>query len=326
MSIHQPVFLNEVIEYLNPQPNQNFIDCTIGGGGHSLAILEKTSPQGKILGIDLSKEAIEELKAKSVSLWEMSRRDKNLKVKNRLILVNDNFVNLKEIVGKNNFPPVHGILLDLGLSSDLLEQSGRGFSFRRDEVLDMRFNPKGNSLTAEEIINHYPEDNLVKIFKEFGEEKFSKRIAAAIVNARRNQRIRTTNELADLILQVLSHKKSQKIRNLYIRNLYIRNKFVIRSHLVKSLARIFQALRIAVNDELGNLQEVLEQSIDVLSPQGRLVAISYHSLEDRIVKKFFRKENRLKIITEKPIRPSEREIKINHRSRSAKMRMAQKKF
>jgi len=233
----------------------------------------------------------------------MSRRDKNLKVKNRLILVNDNFVNLKEIVGKNNFSPVHGILLDLGLSSDLLEQSGRGFSFRRDEVLDMRFNPKGNSLTAEEIINHYPEDNLVKIFKEFGEEKFSKRIAAAIVNARRNQRIRTTNELADLIKRALG-----------------------RYFHVKSLARIFQALRIAVNDELGNLQEVLEQSIDVLSPQGRLVAISYHSLEDRIVKKFFRKENRLKIITEKPIRPSEREIKINHRSRSAKMRMAQKKF
>ena len=289
--MHVPVLLNKVIEYLNPQPNQNFIDCTIGGGGHSLAILEKTSPQGKILGIDLSKEAIEGLKSEI----------RNPKSENRLVLVNDNFANLKKIIEKYNFYPVHGILLDLGLSSDLLEQSGRGFSFRRDEVLDMRFDPEGDSLTAEEIINHYHEGNLIKIFKEFGEEKFSKRIAAAIVNVRRNQKIRTTNELVDLIKKALGK--------------YFH---------VKSLARVFQALRIAVNGELENLQKVLGQSIDVLSPQGRLVMISYHSLEDRIVKNFFRKENRLKIITKKPIRPSEQEIKINYRSRSAKMRVAEK--
>ncbi|MGB9680859.1 MAG: 16S rRNA (cytosine(1402)-N(4))-methyltransferase RsmH [Minisyncoccia bacterium] len=291
MTIHQPVLLNEVIQYFNPQSNQNFIDCTIGGGGHAFQILSLTNPEGKLMGIDWSKEAIEELKEES----------QKLKINNRLILVNDNFINLKKIVKEKKFYPLHGILFDLGLSSDLLEKSGRGFSFQKDEILDMRLNPEKQILTAEKILNQASEKNLIDIFKNFGEERFAKLITKKIIWFRKKEKIQSTFQLVNLIKIALG-RKFQK----------------------KSLSRIFQALRIAVNNELKNLEQVLPQAVEILETGGRLIIISYHSLEDRIVKNFFKNNLQLKILTKKPIRPSQEEIRNNPRARSAKLRAAEK--
>ena len=294
MTIHQPVLLKEVLKYLSPKPNQNFIDCTIGGGGHTFSILEKNAPHGKILGIDWNRKAIEELKL----------RIQNLKIKKRLILVNDNFTNLKKIVEKYKFKDVSGILIDLGLSSDLLERSKRGFSFKRNEVLDMRFGE--GDLTAFEIVNKWSEKEIEKILKEFGEERFSKRIAKEIVKVRKNKPIKTTFDLVEII---------KKVTPIW----YQKKK-------IHPATKTFQALRIAVNNELENLKNVLPQALEVLKPEGKIVVISYHSLEDRIVKNFFReKKDVLKILTKKPVRPSLKEIENNPRARSAKLRAVEKK-
>jgi len=289
--MHVPVLLDEVLGYLQPKAGQNFIDCTIGGGGHSFKILSYTEPDGKILGIDLSPEAIEKI--------DNQRRILNLR--ERIILANDNFANLEEIVERNSFSPVNGILLDLGLSSDLIESSGRGFSFMRDEILDMRFSPESSGLTAQEIINQYSEKTLREIFWRYGEEKYSSKIAREIVRIRRRRKIQTTAQLSELIKDILG----------------------FRFH-IKTLARVFQSLRIVVNRELENLQQALISSLDILSPSGRIVVLSYHSLEDRIVKRFFKEDNAFKILTKKPITPDSEEIKKNPRSRSAKLRVAEK--
>jgi len=289
--MHIPVLLDEVLEYLQPKEGQNFIDCTIGGGGHSFKILSCTGPNGKVLGIDLSPEAIENI--------DDQRRELNLR--ERIILSNDNFANLEEIVELNSFSPVHGILLDLGLSSDLIEDSGRGFSFMRDETLDMRFNPELGKLTAQEIVNQYSEKTLREIFWRYGEERYSPRIAQEIVKNRKRKKIQTSAQLSELIKNALGFRFQIKI-----------------------LARIFQSLRIVVNQELENLQQVLTSSLDILSPSGRIVVISYHTLEDRIVKRFFKGEDSFKILTKKPITPTNEEIKKNPRSRSAKLRVAEK--
>jgi len=289
--MHVPVLLDEVLGYLQPKAGQNFIDCTIGGGGHSFKILSYTGPDGKILGIDLSPEAIEKI--------DNQRRVLNLR--ERIILANDNFANLEEIVERNSFSPVNGILLDLGLSSDLIESSGRGFSFMRDEVLDMRFGPESSDLTAQEIINQYSEKTLREIFWRYGEERYSNRIAREIVKNRERKKIETSAQLSELIKNALG----------------------FRFH-IKTLARVFQSLRIVVNRELENLQQALISSLNILSPSGRIVVLSYHSLEDRIVKRFFKEGNAFKILTKKPIVPSNEEIKKNPRSRSAKLRAAEK--
>ena len=289
--MHVPVLLDEVLEYLQPKEGQNFIDCTIGGGGHSFKILSCTKPNGKVLGIDLSPKAIEKI--------DNQRRTLNLR--ERIILSNDNFANLEEIVELNSFSPVHGILLDLGLSSDLIENSGRGFSFMRDEILDMRFNPESGKLTAQEIVNQYSEKTLREIFWRYGEERYSPRIAQEIVKNRKRKKIQTSAQLSELIKNALGFRFQIKI-----------------------LARIFQSLRIVVNQELENLQQVLTSSIDILSPSGRIVVLSYHTLEDRIVKRFFKEEDSFKILTKKPITPTSEEIKKNPRSRSAKLRVAEK--
>lgn len=287
---HRPVLLKEVLQIFDPKPNQNYIDCTIGEGGHSFAILEKIKPNGKILGIDLNEKVIEKVRVES----------QKLKVKN-IILVEDNFRNLKKIV-KDFFPyKIHGILLDLGLSSFLLKESGRGFSFLKDEKLDMRYSLK-QDLTAEKIVNSYSLEKLEKIFKEYGEEKKAKKIALEIVKERKKKKIETTKQLVEIIERI------KKIRGK-----------------IHPATKIFQALRIEVNQELENLEEALPQALEILEKGGKLIIISFHSLEDRIVKKFL-KENkeRLKILTKKPVRPSFEEIKINPPSRSAKLRAAEK--
>lgn len=293
--VHIPVLQKEVLEYLDPKPNENFIDCTIGEAGHSLAILEKNSPKGKVLGIDQDPEIIQCLNLKFQHL-------------KRLVLVGDNFANLEDIVKKERFRQVSGILFDLGMSSWHLEESGRGFSFQKNEPLDMRYNPQ-NSLTAEKILNYWSKPEIEKILKDYGEEQFAPRIAETILTFRKFKPIQTTSQLKEII------KKATP-------NWYHRKR-------IHPATKVFQALRIAVNDELKNLEKVLPQALEILKQDGRLVIISFHSLEDRIVKNFFKNcigdtYAKLRVLTKKPIIATEEEIKINPRSRSAKLRAGQK--
>ncbi len=285
--MHIPVLPEEVLEHLDPQTNENFIDCTLGEAGHSLAILERNKPRGKVLGIDWEAENIKKAQ------------------EDRLILVNDNFANLKNIVQQHSFQPISGILLDLGFSSWHPDESGKGFSFQKDEPLIMRYANDG--LTAAEIVNQWPEKEIENILKEYGEETFARKISKEIILQRKIRSIITTAELVETIKKAVP--KWYQCKRLHF------------------ATRTFQALRIATNSELENLKEVLPQALEVLKPDGKLIIISFHSLEDRIVKNFFKekaKDNILKIITKKPITASIEEIKLNPRSRSAKMRVGQK--
>lgn len=289
--MHKPVLLNEVIQCLDPKPGENFIDCTIGEAGHSLAILQRIEPDGKVLGIDADLSSL-----------------KRIESQDRLFLVHGNFKNLKEIAQKNNFGQVNGILFDLGLSLWQIEKSGRGFSFQQDEPLDMTFDR--GKLNAAQIINSWSEESLKDIFEKYGEEKYSGRIASEIVKARKKASINTTYELRAIIERTVPRSR------------------VRRGQINRVLARIFQSLRIAVNDELENLKQGLEQALKILEPGGKLAVISFHSLEDRIVKNFFRstadqpQAGKIKILTKKPITANEEEIRTNPRSRSAKLRVA----
>lgn len=278
--IHKPVLVKEVLEYLNPKENENFVDCTAGEGGHSRAILEKTGPNGKVLGIDLDPHQIESAKLQLAQFQE------------RAILINDSYINLKEICERKDFKPVSGILLDLGMSSAQLEGTQKGFSFKVDQGLDMRYNDEAGYFTAEKIINEWPEDKIEEILRNYGEEKFSKKIAKNIVEQRKRGRIRTTFQLIEII------KKS-----------------------TWDPTRTFQALRISVNDELNNLEKVLPDAVSLLEPKGRIVIISFHSLEDRIVKNFL-KISKLQILTKRPVTAGADEVKNNPRARSAKLRAA----
>ena len=293
---HVPVLLKEVIYYLDPKANENFIDATVGEGGHTMAILEKNKPKGKVLGIEMDSSIYKRLKEKTAKITKSKR----------LILINDSYLNLEEIVRKNNFQPVHGILFDLGMCSWHLDESGRGFSYLRDEPLDMRFNPE-NYLTAAEIINFWDIEEIEKILKEFGEEKYGHRISLAVKEARRKERIVGTQQLVNILKRVLPKNYDKK-----------------RIHFA---TRTFQALRIAVNDELQVIKNGIERSIKILEPGGKIVVISFHSLEDRIVKNIFKEKaqtGKLSILTKKPIMSCEEEIKNNSRSRSAKLRAAEK--
>jgi len=303
-SSHIPVLLKEAIEAMAVQPGGRYIDCTLGGGGHAAAILERSSPGGQLLGIDSDREAIEVAGSRLEPYSDSA------------LLVNDNFVNLKDICIKYDFYPVHSILFDLGLSSLQLNGSGRGFSFQRDAPLDMRLNP-GQEITAADIVNTYSEIKLAQLIRAYGEDSFSHRIARYIVQKRP---IRTTLQLAHTIEQAVGGRRGK----------------------LHPATRTFQALRIAVNRELDNLEAVLKQAVGLLGFEGRLVVISYHSLEDRIVKQFMQREAKdcicppsiptcvcghkasLKLISRKVITPSETEIRRNPRSRSAKLRVAER--
>lgn len=291
--LHFPVMGEEVIQHLNPKPRENFVDCTIGEGGHTTAILERNRPYGKVLGIDSDPEILKNLKHKL----------KGTEYAQRLILFCDNFANLSAIVKKHNFNPVSGVLFDLGFSSWHLEESGRGFSFMRNEPLDMRYSPE-NALTAEDILNFWSLKEIEKILRFYGQERFSRRIAEEIVKSR------TLKATVDLVMAVERATPSW----------YHRGK-------IHFATKTFQALRIAVNNELENLGKALPQALDIMESGGRLVAITFHSLEDRIVKNFLRekfKEGVVKILTKKPLRPSKEEIAKNPRSRSARLRSALK--
>ena len=309
---HIPVMLKEVMEILNPAPGQKFIDCTLGGGGYSQAILEKIGGEGKVLAIDLDEMAVENFRISNADL----RFD-------NVIIAHENFKNLSNIIEKYFTPDTKfdGVVLDLGLSSAQLEDRHRGFSFNLPVApLNMNF---GGSIgeTAENIVNTLNTENLTKIFREFGEEKFAYKIAQAIVSERKISRINTTGRLAEIIINTVPKRFHSKIH---------------------PATKVFQALRIAVNRELENLQTVLPQAVNSLKPGGKLVIISYHSLEDRIVKQYFRQESKdclcppampicqcghkanLKILTHKILRPTEEEVLTNPRSRSAKLRAVEK--
>jgi 16S rRNA (cytosine1402-N4)-methyltransferase len=289
--MHLPVLQKETLLCLDPRPNQNFVDCTFGQGGHSCLILERTAPRGKVLAIEQDQEEIASCKLKIRTF------------KQRLTVVCDNFENLQAIVRRARFSRINGILFDLGLSSWQLADSGRGFTFQKKEPLDMRYSSE-NQLTAEKIVNFWSRFDLERILSQYGEEKFAPQIVSAIMEERKLRPIKDTLHLAEIVKKaVRSHQK------------------------IHPATRTFQALRIAVNNELERLEKALPQALEVLSEQGRIVVISFHSLEDRIVKNFFREQaslNELKILTKKPITANYREIKTNPRSRSAKLRAAQK--
>lgn len=289
---HIPVLLDEVIQGLNLSANDNAIDATIGGGGHAKAILEKTAPSGKLLGIDLDKNAIE-------------RTREYLKdYTSRVILKQGNYTDIKQIAKESGIAQADAILLDLGLSTDQLKTSNKGFSFNDKGPLDMRFSDQG--LTAREIVNTWPENDLIEIFQEYGEERRSARAAKAIAAARKLAPIETAENLANAVMRgVGKHGK------------------------IHPATRIFQALRIAVNNELENIKKALPDMVDLLHKNGRLAVISFHSLEDRILKQYFRSLARadnpkIRLINKKVIKPQREEVLKNPASRSAKLRIIEK--
>lgn len=299
--MHIPVLLKEVLTHLDPRENQNFVDCTVGEGGHAFEILKHTAPGGKVLGIDRDGEALRKL--------ELEKDRQGGQMAERLTLVQGNFTRLGAIIRKEGLEPVQGVLFDLGLSSWQLEESGRGFSFLRDEPLDMRFDPISAppSPTAAEILKRYPLQELENVLRRYGEERFAGRIARAIVKVRKTKAPVRTKTLAQLIASVVPNFGRTKIH---------------------PATRTFQALRIAVNDELANLQQGLEKALEALTPGGKIVCIAFHSLEDRIVKNFFRdraKRGQLILLTCKPVTPTLSEKNKNLRSRSAKLRSAMKR-
>jgi len=307
--VHKPVLLDECLEGLLIKPNGVYLDGTLGGAGHSLEIAKLLNEQGMLIGIDRDLEAID----------ASSKRLKDVLPKVRL--VNDNYRNIKDVLRGLNVSGVDGILLDLGVSSYQLDNPERGFSYRYDSFLDMRMNTN-DELTAFDVVNSYTKEELVRVFRDYGEEKWADRIAGFIIDERAKRQIRTTFELVDIIKAAIP--KSARIDG---------------GHPAK---RVFQAIRIEVNQEISLLTSAVDDAIDCLNPGGRICIITFHSLEDRIVKDVFidaakdcicppdfpkcvcNKRKRVKILTKKPILPTEDEIEINQRAHSAKLRIAEK--
>ncbi len=298
-SYHTPVLLNECIKGLNIQPEGVYVDCTFGGGGHSLAILQQLDANGKLIVFDQDEDARQ-----------------NLPKDERVIFVPQNFRHLQRFLRLHKFLKVDGILADLGVSSHQFDEAGRGFSTRFDAPLDMRMDQR-QSITAADILKNFSESQLHKMFEQYGEVTNAKTLAKAIVSQRSLAPIRTINEF-----KLAVHA-------------------VVKGNPQKYFAQVFQALRIEVNDELGALKDLLQQTASVLNPGGMVAVITFHSLEDRIVKNFFRDgtfenteidevyghrfENPFKVITKKPVTANEKELKENTRSRSAKLRVAEMK-
>lgn len=306
---HTTVLLDEAVNGLNIKPNGIYVDCTLGGAGHSSQILSKLTDNGKLFAFDQDEIAIAHAKEK-LSLYG-----------EQLTIIKSNFLYLKEELEKLGIEKVDGVLYDLGVSSPQLDTPERGFSYHHDAPLDMRMDNEAQ-ISAYDVINHWSYEDLVRIFFRYGEEKFSKQIARKIEARRENQPIETTFELVDLIKEGIPAPARRK-----------------GGHPAK---RIFQAVRIAVNDELAVFEKSLQKAIDILNPGGRISVITFHSLEDRICKAAFKKASEIpdlphglpvipeefkpimKLITRKPILPSEEELEHNNRARSAKLRIAEK--
>lgn len=291
---HRSVMLQEAIEHLDVRSQCDYIDCTLGGGGYAKEILERNGPGGRVLAIDADQETI--------TRTNTALRDYG----GRFIAHCGNFRALATIAHTHGFKSVSGIVYDLGMSTDLLLSSGRGFSFLADEPLDMRFSTE-QSITAEHLVNGMREEELANTLWSYGQERYSRRIAKEIVRARRKAKVATTQQLRQCIESAVP--------------------FAYRRGRIHCATRTFQALRIAVNDELAALEESLSQAMRVLAPEGRIVAITFHSLEDRIVKNLFKtfsQNGSMRLCTKKPLRPSYEERRENPRSRSAKLRCIRK--
>ncbi len=309
MKEHVPVLYQEIIFYLQPCPGGKYIDGTIGAGGHSAGLLEGSAPDGRVLGLDRDVEAIEFSRNRLVAAGE------------RLALVQTSFAEMDQVARRQGFTAVDGILIDLGLSSRQLASAERGFSFRLDGPLDMRFDTT-SGLTAAELLETLDESALSEMLRRYGEVRQNRKVARAILEARP---VDTTVQLAELVAQLETKDR--------------RNKSSGRIH---PATKVFQALRIAVNEELEALQKVLPAAVDLLRPGGRLAVISFHSLEDRMVKQFIREKSRdcvcppeqpicncdtrpvLRPVTRKVIRPTDDEVARNPRSRSARLRVAER--
>ena len=284
--MHISVLLEKALEYLDLEPNKNIIDCTLGAGGHTVSILERIAPKGKILAIDWDGQAVHQIQKQE-----------------RLTLHEGNFADVAHIAQEEKFSPVYGVLFDLGFSSDQIEGRTPGLSFQRKEPLDMRYS-KASPVDAAKIVNFSSKAELEDVLAVYGEEQFAKQITEAIVAKRSEKHIETTDQLTDIIEHAVpAWYKRRKIH---------------------PATKTFQALRIAVNQELENLERGLQGAAEITEPEGRIVIISFHSLEDRIAKDFFKKQTNLEVITKKPITPSAAEIKQNPRARSAKLRAAKK--
>ncbi|SHF05906.1 16S rRNA (cytosine(1402)-N(4))-methyltransferase RsmH [Clostridium fallax] len=305
---HVSVLLNECIEALNIKENGIYVDCTLGGAGHSSEIVKNLSKKGRLIGIDQDTDALKAAKER-------------LKDYGNVTFVHNNFYNIKEIIENLNIEAVDGILMDLGVSSYQLDTGERGFSYMKDGLLDMRMN-RDDYLSAHDVVNNYSEEELYKVIKEYGEEKFAKRIANFIVKAREKEEIKTTFELVDIIKAAIPAKARRE-----------------GPHPAK---RTFQAIRIEVNGELRILDKAIRDGVEKLNKGGRIAIITFHSLEDRIVKTVYKdlqnpctcpkefpictcgKKPTVKLITRKPIDPSKEEVEMNPRSRSAKLRVLEK--
>jgi len=302
--------LNEVVNYLNCRPGKVYVDGTLGGCGHARAICEKIIPGGTFIGIDQDIDAI--------SNAETVLKDYS----SNIHLFHGNFISLPEFLNRLQIKFIDGILLDLGMSQHHIENSGRGFSFSKDEPLDMRMDIE-SPLTAEKIVNTLPQAELQKLFKEYGEERRAKQIARNIVKKRQQEKIETSQQLAQIIINTTPAQAASKQK-------------------IHPATRVFMALRIAVNRELERLETFLEHAVDLLNPGGRLCVLSFHSLEDRIVKQRFKalekgctcppklpqcvcgQEPQLRILTKKVVRPTEEEIAANPMARSTRLRAAEK--
>lgn len=292
---HISVMLQEAVAALEPKPGRRFIDCTAGMGGHSEALLEHTAPDGRVLVLDADPEALELARQRLEHFGE------------RVELVHSNFEHVESVAREHSFTEVDGVLFDLGVSSRQLGPSGRGFAFRVSEPLDMRMNPTEGP-TAADLLASLPEAELADVIFRLGEDRASRRIARSIVYRRERHPIRTTDDLVGAITAAVGGQRGR----------------------IHPATRTFQALRIAVNRELEVLPEALGQAVRLLRPGGRLAVISFHSLEDRIVKRFMLSRAvtdappRLEVLTKKPVTPSEDELESNPRARSAKLRVARR--
>jgi 16S rRNA (cytosine1402-N4)-methyltransferase len=311
---HVPVLLGEVIENLRVRPGGAYIDATVGAGGHSAAIIESAGEEGRLLGLDTDPTALE----------IAGERLRPYIERGQVKLVRSNFAELAEVARAGGFGEVDGVLLDLGVSSMQLDRAERGFSFRAEGPLDMRLNPDG-PVTAADLVNGLPEEELANLIYKYGEEAASRRIARRIVEARGREWIETTGQLASIVSGALGGRAAGRTRNP-----------------IHPATKTFQALRIAVNRELEVLEQGLEAAVEVLKPGGRLAVISFHSLEDRVVKLFIRQAQRgcicppeypvcvcgrqptLRAVNSKPIEAAAEEVRTNPRSRSARLRIAEK--
>ncbi len=308
MFAHTPVLLNEVLVLLKPEANQNFVDATLGGAGYTKALLERTAPNGKVLAIDLDHKALENAQRKLP--------------KGRVVLVHGNFREIAHHVTSHKFRDISGIVADIGLSSFQLDQSGRGISFQKDELLDMRFDESSKEPDARFILNNHSTAEIAAIFQDYGEEKYSHKIADRIVRSREQEPIKTTVQLNDVIKAALPKPVQHKWQD--------------------TARRIYQALRIAVNHELVNLERFLPEAFNILAPGGNLAVVTFHSLEDRIVKNYFKslatgcicppefpvcrcgRTPQGEILTKKAIIASDQELEQNPRAKPAKLRAVKK--